>query len=62
MYVVFTINKSEDTKPVHKHVWKHYKKDAGLLKDGTEYDYCSGCKNKKNVKTLKGYANYYVRG
>ena len=43
------------------HTWKHYKNAAGLLKNGTEYDYCTACKTKKNVKTLKGYATYYVK-
>ena len=48
--------------PALGHKWKHYKKAAGLLKNGTEYDYCTVCKTKKNVKTLKGYATYYVKG
>lgn len=44
-----------------KHTWKHIKNAAGLLKNGSEYDQCSVCKTKKNVKTLKGYASYYVK-
>ena len=43
------------------HKWKHYKKAAGLLKNGTEYDYCTVCKEKKKKKTLKGYATFYVK-
>lgn len=43
------------------HTWKHYKKAAGLLMNGTEYDYCTVCNTKKNVKTLVGYATYYVK-
>jgi len=43
------------------HTWKHYKKAAGLLKNGTEYDYCTRCKIRKNVKTLKGHAALYVK-
>ena len=43
------------------HSWKHYKKAAGLLSNGTEYDYCTICKIKRNVKSLKGYATYYVK-
>ncbi len=43
------------------HEYVHYKKAAGLLRNGAEYDYCKYCKVKKNVKTLKGYAGYYVK-
>ena len=40
---------------------RHYKEEAGLLRNGTEYDYCIVCKTKTNVKTLTGYANSYVK-
>ena len=60
-YVVFTINKSEDVEPPHQHTWKHYKQDAGLLKSGIEYDYCTVCGTKANTKSLIGYAKYYVK-
>ena len=43
------------------HQWTHIKAAAGLLKNGSEYDQCSLCKKKKNVKTLTGYAASYVR-
>ena len=45
-----------------KHVWKHVIIKAGLLKNGSEYDQCTVCKTKKNVKKLTGYATYYVKG
>lgn len=45
-----------ETAAARGHIWQHYKKAAGLLRNGTEYDYCTVCKIKKNVKTLKGYA------
>ena len=47
--------------PATGHTWKHYKKSAGYLKNGTEYDYCTICKVKKNVKILRGYAKYVVK-
>ncbi len=43
------------------HTWAHYKKAAGNLKNGTEYDYCTICKEKKNVKTLAGYSTITVK-
>jgi len=43
------------------HSWKHYKKAGALLKDGIEYYYCTDCNAKKNVKTLAGYASFYVK-
>ena len=43
------------------HAWQHIKKAAGLLKNGSEYDQCTICKKKKNIKTLAGYAKYYVK-
>ena len=43
------------------HTWKHITNAAGLLKSGSEYDQCSVCKKKQNVKTLAGYATYYVK-
>jgi len=43
------------------HDWKHVKNAAGLLKNGSEYDLCTICGQKKNVKTLAGYATYYVK-
>ena len=44
------------------HIWQHVKVKAGLLKNGSEYDRCKTCGAKKNVKTLVGYATYYVKG
>ena len=44
------------------HNWKHVKNPAGLLKNGSEYDQCTFCKEKINVKKLAGYATYYVKG
>ena len=44
------------------HNWKHVKNPAGLLKNGSEYDQCTFCKEKINVKKLTGYATYYVKG
>lgn len=43
------------------HELKHYKKAAGFLKNGKEFDYCTICKAKMNFKTLKGYATFYVK-
>ena len=43
------------------HQWQHYKAAAGYLKNGLEYDYCTVCNEKRNVRTLAGYANYYVK-
>ena len=51
-----------ETIPALSHKWKHYKKKGGYLYNGTEYDYCTVCKTKKNVKTLPGYAAYVVKG
>lgn len=44
------------------HKWTHVKNKAGLLKNGSEYDQCTYCKIKKNIKKLTGYATYYVKG
>lgn len=61
----YTCNRCGETKTeeldVADHSWTHYRKAAGLLRNGTEYDICSVCKLKKNVKTLKGYAKYVIK-
>ena len=46
---------------VNGHSWKHVTIKAGLLKNGSEYDECTDCGEKKAVKVLKGYAKYYVK-
>lgn len=43
------------------HTWEHYSAAAGYLKNGLKYDYCKVCNEKQNVRTLAGYANYYVK-
>lgn len=43
------------------HNWTHVKNSAGLLKNGSEYDQCTRCKIKQNVKTLVGYSTNYVK-
>ena len=43
------------------HSWKTVKVAAGLLKNGQQYDQCTVCGAKKNVKTLAGYSTYYVK-
>lgn len=47
--------------PATGHKWTTYRKNAGYLKDGTSYSYCTVCKVKKNVKTLAGYSKYVVK-
>ena len=51
----------EEIKATGEHTWQHVVGKAGLLKNGSEYDQCTVCKIKKNVKTLTGYATYYVK-
>ena len=53
--------KKTEAIPATGHTWKHYKKAAGNLVNGTEYDYCTVCKAKKNVKTLQGYSKITVK-
>lgn len=43
------------------HVTAHYSEPAGYLKNGLEYDMCEVCLSVFNEKTIKGYANYYVK-
>ena len=43
------------------HYMKHYKKSGGYLKNGTEYDYCTICEIKQNIKTLAGYSSYVIK-
>lgn len=44
------------------HTFTHKVEKAGALKNGSEYDICSKCQVKKNVKKLAGYAEYVVKG
>lgn len=54
------VTKTEET-DIADHSWTHYRKAAGLLRNGIEYDICTVCKLKKNVKTLNGYAKYVIK-
>ena len=57
-----TIERKDVETPQHTvHTWKTVKVAAGLLKNGKQYDQCTVCGAKKNVKTLTGYATYYVK-
>lgn len=50
----------EEELPALGHKLTHVN-EAGLLKDGNEYDLCSTCKEKLNVKAAAGYAPYMVK-
>lgn len=43
------------------HNYVHYKTAAGYLRNGVEYDKCSGCGSIINKKTLYGYSTSYVK-
>ena len=44
------------------HNYVHYKKAAGNLVDGIEYDYCTNCDDRQNVVTHRGYNNVKASG
>ena len=46
--------------PATGHTWETVEIPAGLLKNGSKYSQCTVCGEKKNVKTIAGYANSYV--
>lgn len=43
------------------HKWKHVTVAAGLLKNGIQYDQCTGCGAKQNSSVIPGWAKYYVK-
>ena len=43
------------------HAWIECEESAGLLRNGKIFDYCLMCGKTQNVKTLAGYATYYVK-
>ena len=57
IYVSFSINKPEipdtpDDPCADGHTWKHITNKATLTKNGSEYDQCTECGEKQNVKTI----------
>lgn len=51
----------EEIEATGEHTWQPHRVAPGLLKDGQQYEQCSVCGAKQNVKTLAGYATYYVK-